>query len=179
MIAAMANRHSATSTLISTVKRGFMLKALGSHPGAIRKGCVTRPIERISRRSWVHRLTIGELASPLVTLRGSSLQPSGIAPGSTYLLPACVLALAFVSGGDQRRKPDSEGIVQGTLPEFPLRSGRREITALTGQESTTLLPRGAGRVLGQRKTRRSGRVRPEMPTPAQFPARGLLVLKTA
>jgi hypothetical protein len=34
------------------------------HAGAIRKGCVQRPIERISRRSWVHRPIIGELASP-------------------------------------------------------------------------------------------------------------------
>lgn len=69
-MAAIPKRQSATLSLISTVMRGFMLKALGSHPGAIREGCVTRPVERISRRSQVHRPTIGELASPLVALRG-------------------------------------------------------------------------------------------------------------
>lgn len=70
MIAATPKRHSATLILISTVIRGFMLKALGSHPGAIRKGCVTRPVERISRRSQAHRPSCGVLGTPWVALRG-------------------------------------------------------------------------------------------------------------
>lgn len=69
MMAAIPNRHHATLSLISTVIRGLMMKPSG-HAGAAHKGCVQRPVERISRRSQVHRPTIGELASPLVAPGG-------------------------------------------------------------------------------------------------------------
>src|SRR5262245_23071106 len=45
--------------------RRFIMKPSG-HAGATQKGCVSRPIERYYRRSWVHRPTIGDLGSPPV-----------------------------------------------------------------------------------------------------------------
>lgn len=44
----------ATLTLMFSVKRGLMVKP-SDHAGAIREGCVQRPIGTDSRRSWVHR----------------------------------------------------------------------------------------------------------------------------
>lgn len=46
----------------------FHVNDPSGHAGAARKGCVQRPVERISRRSQVHRPSIGWLAQPLEAL---------------------------------------------------------------------------------------------------------------
>jgi hypothetical protein len=79
-IAATAQRQSAKSTFISMwIRREHIALSPSDHAGAILSGCVSRPIERISRRSWVHRPTIGVR----IAASGAHVAPVASAPGQS------------------------------------------------------------------------------------------------
>lgn len=89
-MAAVARRHAAKSTVtrnrMTICFRISVLRVVVHHRPV--RVAVTAPIERISRRSWVHRPTIGVLEPPLAAslVRRRVLRPparSGTTPGTS------------------------------------------------------------------------------------------------